>query len=81
MISDNDFKKIRKLKEMEINSTNLKIGDIFVSGKNMMEQLNTKKIGDNVSYYEVIDIKDNGNIVYMLKIDTMEEQKNDSKNN
>jgi len=81
MISDNDFKKIKQLNDMDINSSNLKIGDIFVSGKNMMEQLNTKKIGDNVSYYEVVDVKDNGNIVYMLKIDTMEELKNDSKNN
>jgi len=81
MISKNKFMNIKQLEEMDINSSNLKIGDIFLCGKNMQEQVNTKKVGDNVSYYEVIDIKDNGNIVYMLKIDNMEEIKDDNKNN
>ena len=80
MISKNKFISIKQLNEIDINSSNLKIGDIFLCGKNMTEQVNIKKVGDNVSYYEVIDIKDNGNIVYMLKIDTMEEVKNDNKN-
>lgn len=73
MISKTDFRKIKNLDESSINASNLEIGDKFVHGRNMAEQLNIKKIGDDVSYFEVINIKDNGNIVYMLKIDKMEE--------
>ncbi len=79
MISLSDFKKIKLLEEDEINPQNLKVGDLFLHGRNMSEQLNIKKEGDDVSYYKVINIKDNGNMLYTLIIDKIGgSTKNDS---
>lgn len=68
-----DFKNIKKLKEIEINSSNLKVGDFFVHGEKMIEQLESKKIGDNVSFFKVISIKNNGNVIYTPIIEKMGE--------
>jgi len=37
-----------------------KVGDLFLQGKNMIEQKQTKKVGDIVSMYKVTDVSENG---------------------
>ena len=67
-----DFLKIKNLNDLQINSNNLKVGDKFLFGEKMCNQ-SEKNINDSISYYEVIDIKENGNILYILKIDKLGE--------
>lgn len=65
IINFNDPKDKRKLKK----------GDKFLYGKNMISQKENKKIGDDISYFQIIDVKKGGNIEYVLKNDILEEEK------
>jgi hypothetical protein len=63
MISKNEFLKIRELKEDEFTSKILKKDDKFLYGTKMCDQ-KEKNDGDDVTYFKVLEIKENGNILY-----------------
>jgi len=54
-----NFIKIRSIKPDEYMG-GLNIGDIFLYGNSMVEQISTKKIGDYVTYYSVTNVTDRG---------------------
>ena len=67
-------------KESKENMNDLKMGDYFLYGKSVIAQKETKKIGDSISYYEVISKSRNG-IEYVPIFDYMEEDdKEEDKN-
>lgn len=41
-----------------------KVGTKFLFGAKMSEQVETSQLGREVSYYEIINVKPNGNIEY-----------------
>ena len=65
-----DWKRIRKIEEM-IESKGLRVGDKFLTGKSMINQLENKKVGDVISYFKIINI--GKNVEYMLITDKLEE--------
>lgn len=79
MISKFDFGKIKKLKELDITAKNLKVGDYFLFGEKMCDQIenineSNQKYGQDVSYYKVIKIRENGNILYGPVMDEIGEK-------
>ena len=55
----NKWFNIKILKDDTFNTKGLKKGDYFLFGNRMVEQINNKKkIGDKISYYKVLNIKD-----------------------
>ena len=53
-----------KLKTMNDNFTNNFIGQKFLYGDMMVKQLEDKKIGDMITYYEVTEFTDIGSVIY-----------------
>lgn len=50
---------IVELEDFAGNKKRLQVGDKFLHGSKVVQQKETKKIGDNVSYYIVTNIKNN----------------------
>lgn len=73
MISKDDFLKIPELQEDEVSPNILKKGDKFLCGEKMCDQ-KEKNDGDNVSYFKVLEIKENGNILYTSIIEKIGEE-------
>lgn len=69
--------KFRTLKQMKNESSfhkKLKVGDCFLYGRSVIDQINTKNVGDQICYYKVIGI--NGlNVEYQLMFDVLEKNK------
>jgi len=63
MISKDEFLKIKELKEDEVSPVILKKDDKFLCGTKMCDQ-KEKNDGDSVTYFKVLEIKENGNILY-----------------
>jgi hypothetical protein len=55
-----------------LQAKNLKVGDKFLTGTNILEQINSKKVGDTVTYYEVMSVGANGNIAYGFKTEKLD---------
>lgn len=69
-----DFNKITTFKDEDsFISSELKIGDTFLYGENVIKQLDNKKKGDSITYYEVIKVKQNGFVSYKPVITTLED--------
>lgn len=56
----------------DISNYNLKLGDKFLYGSKVANQKETKKIGDKITYYEVIKI-DGNSVQYVIRIENLEE--------
>jgi len=54
---------------------NPQIGTKFLYGRTMLSQKEKIEIGREISYYEIIDIKRDGNIEYKVCIDRLERPK------
>ena len=54
-------------------SLKLHLGDCFLSSRMAELQRGQKIVGQEISYYKVIDIRPNGNVVYGVELDILEE--------
>lgn len=69
-----DFMNLVTIKDGEQLATyDFEKGDTFLYGKNVIDQVNEKKKGENITYYKIINIKENGNLIYSPVIDKMED--------
>jgi len=68
-----EFQKLRDIEEEE-EMNDLKEGDLFLYGKNVIAQKQHKTVGDAISYYQVVAIvgKD---VSYAPVFDNLEEDK------
>ena len=68
-----DFSRLDIIRtEEDLMGKKLKKYDRFLYGQSMFTQMESKGVGDEISYYEVVDELDNGNILYEVKYDIME---------
>ena len=63
--------KIKKIDE-DGDESKLRIGDIFLTGISTIAQIETKVIGDQITYYKIIK-KGDKNIEYKMIFDILEE--------
>ena len=69
-----DFSKLETIKDMkDIIGKKMQKYDRFLYGQSMTTQMENKSIGNDISYYEVVDILPNGNILYEMRFDKLEE--------
>ena len=63
-----------RLKEItdETNTEDMKVGDLFLMGTKVIEQRENKIIGDQITYYRLLNKKDKG-IEYIAIYDRLEE--------
>jgi len=59
---------------MDENFTNNYIGQKFLFGQNVVKQMEDKKIGDRVTYYEVTELTDSGSIIYTPITEILEKE-------
>ena len=67
------MKEIEDKKEEEMDE--LEKGDYFLYGKNLIAQKQNKIVGQQISYFEVIDKKSHGGIEYTPIFDIIEEDR------
>ena len=66
-----DWRKVKVIEDISENN-NLKIGDYFLYGSSMVNQKEAKQVGEEISYYMVLN-KKNKNIEYTIKFDVLRE--------
>ena len=72
-----DVKTFQSLKCID-NLTQLvnpEIGDLFLNGNAMINQKEIKNIGNEISWYEVVDVKNNGQISYVPRYGKIQKSK------
>ncbi len=72
-----DIREFQKLRCVDCLTKliNPEIGEKFLTGNRMINQQEFKVIGDEISWYEVIGVRDNGQISYMPKYGKMKKPK------
>ncbi len=69
-----NIRKFSGLVEFEnVTSEKLKVGDVFLYGKRMIEQKENKNIGDIITFYRVLNIGDTGNVEYIPVYEKLED--------
>lgn len=68
---ESDWKRMPEIIE-EKNMDDLQLHDYFLYGNSMISQKQTKKIGQEISYFEVIGKGGGGHIEYAPVFDTLE---------
>jgi len=68
----NKWVKIKIFKNEIIVDDSMKIGDIFLYGPSIVQQMEDKIIGNKITYYKIIGI-DGNNIQYTPIYDVLEE--------
>jgi len=68
-----EFIKLPRKEQLD-NFSDMKEGDRFLYGRYMQAQLETKKPGDEVSFYRVIKIKENS-AEYIIDYDILQKDK------
>ena len=65
--------KFQKMKDIEheLEMNDLEIGDIFLYGRHVINQKQSKNVGDPISYYKVIS-KEGNSVSYGMEFDTLE---------
>jgi len=63
--------KWKRLKEIEENFDALKFNDFFLLGEKVIEQKETKEVGQEITYYKLI--KKGKSVEYVAIYDTLEE--------
>jgi len=66
------FASLRIVKDMS-TFKNVKEGDMFLYGESMIDQLKTKKTGNEISYYKITKINKKGKFSYQPVFDTLED--------
>jgi hypothetical protein len=54
-----------------LQAKGLKVGDKFLTGARVINQVNTKSVGDIVTFYEVVGVQKNGNVSYTQKMERL----------
>ena len=57
-----DIKRFKSLSEEK--PKRIAVGELFLEGKYVIAQKENKEVGDRVVYFEVTEIKENGNYEY-----------------
>jgi archaeosine-15-forming tRNA-guanine transglycosylase len=65
-----EFKSLKVI--VNDDFSNLKAGGKFLYGENVIKQKNNKKVGENVTFYVVDEIKSGGNVMYSPQIEKLE---------
>ena len=65
-----DFSQLPQYETM-LDGVGLKIGDKFLTGAKVINQVNCKSVGDMITYYEVINIGRNGNVSYTQRMEKL----------
>jgi len=69
---------ILRLEDKDDFSAKLKKGDVFLYGTRMTEQQQTKKVGDDITYFTVIQKKDKS-VEYAQVFDVLEKDSKEEK--
>ena len=64
------WSRIKKIEEDDMSK--LRINELFLAGDAVVAQLESKNVGDNITYYKVIK-KQGNNIEYIPVFDILEE--------
>lgn len=72
---ESKFRSLKQLKDESLFNKKLQVGDHFLYGQNVIDQINTKKVGDQVTYYKVINKTKGRNIEYQMVFDVLEQNK------
>lgn len=67
-----DWKRIPEITEEE-DIDKLEIGEYFLYGKNMVAQKQNKTVGQQISYYQVIEKPEPRRVVYAPVFDMLQE--------
>ena len=65
-----EFHRLRTFED-EKDMKDLKVGDCFLYGQRVIAQKTNKKIGDPISYYQVIGVTETGGIEYTPIFDNL----------
>ena len=65
-----DFMSLPQYDTM-LDGKGLKVGDKFLTGARVTNQVNTRSIGDMATYYEVTKIGKNGNVSYTQRMERL----------
>ncbi len=76
-----EFMKMKEIDEYDKENeiAKLNVGDKFLYGRNMVNQKQVKKVGEDISYFTIIKKTPNG-AEYGSVFDIMEKDKGDVKN-
>ena len=66
-----DFLRIVRFKESDLFK-NMEVGQCFLEGESVLQQIIEKQVGDSITYYKVTGILD-GTIQYVPIYDKLEE--------
>jgi hypothetical protein len=76
---NSEFIRMRCIEESE-NLKDLELGEHFLYGSRVIAQKTTKKIGDSISYFEVIAVnEETGNIEYTPVFDYLKKDREETK--
>lgn len=67
-----EWLRIREIEDLL--DIELKVDDIFLNGKNMIEQKNLKEVGQEICYFKVIKAEGK-NMEYIQEFDVLEEER------
>jgi len=67
-----EFMRLKTIKEKDDFGV-MDLNDKFLYGNAIIEQLNTKEVGDPITFYVVTGVMDSGNIMYEPFIEILEE--------
>lgn len=65
------FENIQELESLA-NYKPQKVGELFLFGRNMIDQKINKEVGDDISYFVVEAVKSNGNFTYRQVFDKLD---------
>ena len=66
------FRTLLEVDDENWNKFKPRIGDLFLSGRNIISQKDRAKVGNNITFFKVIGIKKNG-IEYIPITEKLEE--------
>ncbi|HRR48564.1 MAG TPA: hypothetical protein P5293_01100 [Bacteroidales bacterium] len=65
--------KEKEFMELPIGPKDYVVGECFLEGKSIVVQRDTKKVGDLITYFKIIEIKGDKRIEYVPVIERLEE--------
>jgi hypothetical protein len=65
-----EFRLLPQYKDMS-RTNGLKVGDKFLTGARVLNQVDSKHVNDMITYYVVIQVQTNGNISYKQEMERL----------
>ena len=72
-----EFQRLKEIED-EREMDDLELGDFFLYGTSVVNQKQSKDIGQPISYYQVVEKKE-GSVLYSPMFDTLEEDLKEEK--